>query len=404
MQFAFFKKYRFECKQCGACCLQRSLSLTDVEYQRLTRIVDHSCYDDIKEYNLTPELHLHEVSFKGKYCHFIEEGKICGIYESRFTTCRLFPLFITALPNGELLVNLMHCNGVSLSQGKLVDESFVRRVIDEANKADPSFLREFISFRKSYHNDLFPFYTSIDRTDFWTKRSFLNRIFKWFAERSPRSKSVDIRIRAVNEVLSEGLSMRLQRLFNRYRLVQPPLVVTSIDIEQMADELEKRLDEKLNKACKDAELKKQHEIKKVFSEGKAEILVEEKPRIFNLNESTTYSTPYLDKIKIKVRNLFIEKPLSNDATQLFEDYLAEVLNRVDHGGFSMDVPIIDILESLFRFSQNILTHAKVYSQESGKIEKDHLNDAIIYLDSRGILGLTTTNVVNEISRARQFRH
>jgi len=216
----------------------------------------------------------------------------------------------------------------------------------------------------------------------------------------------------LGSMLTMAVSLELTLNWRGSPFFSGALIVITLCSESMsvhcararADELEKRLDEKLNKACKDAELKKQHEIKKVFSEGKAEILVEEKPRIFNLNESTTYSTPYLDKIKIKVRNLFIEKPLSNDGTQLFEDYLAEVLNRVDHGGFSMDVPIIDILESLFRFSQNILTHAKVYSQESGKIEKDHLNDAIIYLDSRGILGLTTTNVVNEISRARQFRH
>lgn len=120
--------------------------------------------------------------------------------------------------------------------------------------------------------------------------------------------------------------------------------------------------------------------------------------MLSLGEKITYFTPFLDKIEIRVKNLFNEKLLANDAIQLFEDYIGEILSRVDHGGFTMDVPIIDILESLYRFSQGILTHALVYSRDSMKIEKDHINDAIVYLDTRYTLGSIYAGVIQEYKR------
>lgn len=398
MQFAFSKKYRFDCTQCGVCCLQKALSLTDAEYERFTKIVDHSCYENVRKYYLADNIRLNDVSFKGKDCFFLSrlnKKKICRIYNSRFIMCRLFPLAVTALPDGEILVNLIHCNGVSLDQGELVNESFVKNILDDVYSRDPSFLPKLIAHRKSYHNNLFPFYTRLDLTDFWTKSHFLNRIFTWFVNKSPRNKCIDVRIRAINKVLSEDLRIKLQKLFNEYRLSQPPVILTSIDVEKMADEIEKGLENRLSRISEGVELQKQKEVHKILSEKKAEILVNGQPKMLSLDEKTTYFTPYLDKIEIKVKNLFNEKPLSNDAIQLFEDYIGEILRRVDHGGFTMNIPIIDILESLYRFSQGILTHALVYSYESKKIEKDHINDAIVYLDTRYTLGSICAEVIGE---------
>lgn len=401
MQFAFSKRYRFECKQCGVCCLQKALSLTDAEYERFTKLVDHSLYENVSKYYLTPEIRLHDVSFRGKDCYFtkkINGKKICRMYDSRFITCRLFPLAVTALPDGEILVNLVHCNGVSLDHGELVNESFVKNILDDVNSRDPSFLPKLILHRKSYHNDFFPFYTRLDLTDFWTKRHFLNRIAKWLANKTPRNKSIHVRIRAINEVLSKDLSVKLQKLFNEYGLSQPPIILTQIDVEKMANEIEEGLENRLKRISEDVELRNQNEILKILSEKKTEILVDEKLKMMSLNQKITYFTPYLDKIETKVKNLLKEKPLSNDAIQLFEDYIAEILKRVDQGGFPMSIPIIDILESLYRFFQGILTHAQVYSDESTKIEKDHLNDALVYLDTRYTLGSICARVVKEYTQ------
>lgn len=401
MQFAFSKRYLFNCKQCGACCLQKALSLTDAEYKRLSKIADHSCYKNTRTFYLTDNLRLHDVSFKGKDCYFLEKlnkKKICRIYDSRFIICRLFPLAVTALPDGELLVNLIHCNGVSLDHGELVNESFVENILDDINSMDHSFLPKLIAGRKSYHNNLFPFYTRFDLIDFWTKRHFLCKIFEWFVFKSPRNKSIDVRIRGINKILSEDLTIKLQKLFNEYGLNQPPMVLTQIDVEKIADEIEKGLGIRLNRICEDIESQKQKEVHRTISKNKSEILIDGKPKMLSLGEKITYFTPFLDKIEIRVKNLFNEKLLANDAIQLFEDYIGEILSRVDHGGFTMDVPIIDILESLYRFSQGILTHALVYSRDSMKIEKDHINDAIVYLDTRYTLGSIYAGVIQEYKR------
>jgi len=143
------------------------------------------------------------------------------------------------------------------------------------------------------------------------------------------------------------------------------------------------------------------EIRNVLSKKKAEVLVDQEPKILGLNEKITYFTPYLDKIEIKVKNLFDEKPLTDDAIQLFEDYINEVIRRVDHGGFPMNIPIFDILESLYRLSQGILTHAQIYSHKTMKIEKNHINDAIVYLDTRYTLkSIICAAVVREYEHTR----
>lgn len=110
----------------------------------------------------------------------------------------------------------------------------------------------------------------------------------------------------------------------------------------------------------------------------------------------------LDRIEIKVNDLIKEKSLSNESKQLFEEYISEILRRVDHGGFPMNVPIVDILESLYIYSQGILTHAQVYSQESVKIEKDHINAAIVYLDTRYALGAICADVVREYEKSKKM--
>lgn len=176
MQFTFSKKYKFDCKQCGACCFPRALSLTDAEYNRLAKTVDRSDYD-VREFYVS-NIRLHDVSLKKEDCCFlgnVDSKRICKIYDTRFIACRLFPLSISTLPSGELLVNLIRCNGVSLDQGRPVDESFVKDVLDDINRLDSSYIQEFITDRKSHNEDLLPFFTRYDLTEFSAKKNFLGK-------------------------------------------------------------------------------------------------------------------------------------------------------------------------------------------------------------------------------------
>jgi len=245
---------------------------------------------------------------------------------------------------------------------------------------------------------IFSFYTRLDLTDFWTKRHFLSKISQWFVNKSPRNKSIDVRIRAIQELLSIDLSRKLQKLYNELGLLQPPMILMRSDVEKMAKQIESGLENRLNMISEDVELGKKTLLLNILSEKRVEILFEEEPKTFQLDEKISFFTPYLDKVGVKVENLLNEKPLSNEAVQLFEEYIAEILSRVDHGGFNLNIPIIDIMESLYRFSQGILTHAKAYSKESAKIEKDHLNDAIIYLDTRYTLGSILVGVIQEYAQ------
>lgn len=401
MKFAFSKKYRFKCKKCGACCRLKTLSLTDSEYEDFIKIVDKSQFEDVREHNITPSIRIHDVSFKGKDCYFlkrIDKKKICRIYDSRFVLCRLFPLAVTALPNGELLVNLCHCNGVSIDRGEFVDETFVKKAFKEVDSKNQTFLQELVADYRFYHNLLFSFFTRLELVDFWAKRHFLNKISQWFIEKSPRRKSVDIRIKALEEVLSKDLHGKLKKLFDKLGLIQPPMILMQNDVRKLATEIENGLETRLYEISKDIELKKQTEVAKTLSQKKAEMLDNGEPKILRLDEKVTFSTPYLNKIKVEVGILFEEKPLSNTAVQLFEEYIAEILSRVGHGGFPMKIPIIVILESLYRFSGNILTHARAYSNKSMKIEKAHISDAIIYLDTRYALGSIFVRVMHAYRR------
>lgn len=399
MKFAFSKKYRFKCKKCGVCCRTlKNLSLTDSGYEDFIKIVDKSQFEDVREYNITPSIRIHDVSFEGKDCYFLKrigKKKICGIYDSRFVLCRLFPLAVTALPNGELLVNLCHCNGVSIDRGELVDETFVKKTLKEVNSKNQTYLQKLVADYRFGHNLLFSFFTRLELVDFWAKRYFLNKISQWFIEKSPRRKSVDIRIKALEEVLSKDLRGNLKKLFDKLGLIQPPMILIQDDVRKMATEIENGLETRLHEISKNIELKKQTEVAKTLSQKKVEMLDNGEPKILRLDEKVTFSTPYLNKIKVEVGILFEEKPLSNTAVQLFEEYIAEILSRVDLGGFPMKIPIIVILESLYRFSGKILTHARAYSHKSMKIERAHINDAIIYLDITYALGSIFGRVTQE---------
>ena len=358
-------------------------------------------FEYVKQFYLTPTRRLHDISFKGKICVFlrnVDNQKICGIYNSRFITCRMYPFSFSALPDGELLVNIVHCNGVSLDQGELVTEEFVKRILDDLNWIDKSFLCDFITLQKDHHAGLLPFFTFQDIAEFRTKRYFLDKVAQWIVHSYSRDKSIDVRIRAVAEILTGFMRNNLTQLARKISTA-PPLLITLSDARNFASEIKKELETKLISTGEEFELLKQKDLQKILLEKKVEILVDQKPRIFQIDEEISYTTPYLDKLKVRVESVVSEKPLSNDAIQLLEEFIIEICSRIGHGGFTMNIPIIDVLQTLHRFSQDLMSHARAYSQENNLIEKSHIHDAIVYLDSRNALGVTCAEVINEYKQS-----
>jgi Fe-S-cluster containining protein len=399
MEFAFSAAYGFQCKKCGICCHARALSLTEDEYKKFTQTVAQADYESIQQFYMTPAMgmHMYDVGFKGKDCSFLERKpgtRLCKIYPSRYIVCRIFPLTISVLPGGELLVGLIRCNGVSIENGVRVDERFVKKVLDSINDADPSFLREYIAELQTYHKNPLPFYTDKDLIDFSTKREFINRISCWLLNQTPKDKPLDVRTKSIGELLNSELSMRLQILARKLRS-PPPMLLTPEDVRNLAEEIETELEKKLKTMCENVELNNRTERLTTLATGKTEMGVDGKPTPCSIDQKIPVPTPHLDKVEVTIRDLLIEKPMSIEATQLCEDYLAEMLSRVDHGGFPAYVPIAIMMESLYRLTQAVLTHAKAYSPKSSRIEECHVKDAITQSDSTYALQSILKEVAEE---------
>lgn len=96
---------KVDCTQCGACCRQLMINITDFDAQRMSN-----------------HLHQDNADFKARYveegssgmmimntipCHFLS-GNICSAYEARFTECREFPDLHKANFKGRLFATLIH--------------------------------------------------------------------------------------------------------------------------------------------------------------------------------------------------------------------------------------------------------------------------------------------------------
>jgi Fe-S-cluster containining protein len=381
------------------CCHLKVLSLTEDEYSEVTRNVAQADYENIEQFYMTPVMgiRMHDIGFKENDCVFLTrktKTTMCKIYRSRFIMCRMYPLAISVLPSGELLVGLIHCNGVSVENGEPVNEQFVKKVLDSINDADPSFLRDYIAELHLYHENPLRFYTNKERTDFLTKREFMSKISKWLVNQTPKDKPLDVRTKAIGELLNIELSKSLQ-VFARKIHLPLPLLLTSKDVQNLTVEIEKDLERKLKTMSQNVELDNRTERLTTLATRKTEMGMNGKPTECSIDQRMSVSTPYLDKVEVTIKDLLNEKPMSSEATHLFEDYLTEMLKRADHGGFPADVPIVIMMECLYRLAQGILTHAKAYSSKSNEIEEYHVRDAITQFDSTYALRSILKEVVQE---------
>lgn len=400
MRFSFTKNYRFECQKCGRCCNQRSLALTEPEYQRLKSSLECGTCEISRNPVSMASFAPYNASFGGNPCPLLR-NKLCSNYDERPIVCRLFPLQITALPNGELFVNLIHCNGVSLSHGAPVDERFVKDVLNDLDKSDKTFLPSYIQNRSSYHSDkLFPFFTIYDRVDFNSKRLVITRVSEWLTLKSAVDKPIDIRCRAVLEVLDSNLPRLLTELCKHLGLREPPFILIKEDIDLLLSKLESNLDELLSAASRRVLLKKKKLIGKMRRKGKIEIEAEGKIKTVLPDSLIPYVGPRGETVNVQAKELIKMKPIAEKGRVLLDDFIVEVLNRIDEGGFPMDMPIPDILESLYRFSQALITHSTAYSQNQDIISERNINDAITYLDTLYTLGMICRNVVEEMNQIR----
>lgn len=389
MKFSFTKNYRFRCKKCGACCNQRALSLTDGEFEWLKNNVDSDQYELLYKFYPSPDIPLNEVALnKGSRCLFYSKAdpqKTCTIYNSRFFQCVMYPLSFSAFPDGELLVNVLHCKGVSITDGEIINEEFVEKLL-EKNKQLSLFINNWINFYQDRHSQLLPFYFNpYDRTEFQAKRFFLEKISNWIAQPHLKNHSIEVRIEAVTQVVHKCLYDNMGQLARKLNS-GPILFLTFSDIENFALKIQKEMELNFISKCIVINKKKQRENKRILSKGEVQLLNGGKPRDYKMNEKISCLTPDLEKIGITVEEVIREKPFSNDADQLLNDYLEELCHRIGRGGIQMSFPVYALLETFYHYSKEIMLHALVYSQHSKSVEEHHIQDAITVLDSRDRIG------------------
>ena len=96
---------QIDCTQCGACCRQLMINVTEEEKIKVAHHL-HITPGDFKDKYL-------EESMQGKLimssipCHFLADSK-CTVYENRFTECRAFPHLHETNFKGRLFGTLIH--------------------------------------------------------------------------------------------------------------------------------------------------------------------------------------------------------------------------------------------------------------------------------------------------------
>ena len=96
---------QIDCTQCGACCRQLMINVTEEEKLKVAhhlQIIPEDFKDKYLEESMQGKLIMSSIP-----CHFLAESK-CTVYENRFTECRAFPHLHETNFKGRLFGTLVH--------------------------------------------------------------------------------------------------------------------------------------------------------------------------------------------------------------------------------------------------------------------------------------------------------
>ena len=96
---------KIDCTECGACCRQLMINVTQEEKIKLAdhlKISSQKFKDDYLEESMQGKLIINTIP-----CHFLANSK-CSIYENRFIECRAFPHLHENNFQGRLFGTLIH--------------------------------------------------------------------------------------------------------------------------------------------------------------------------------------------------------------------------------------------------------------------------------------------------------
>jgi len=376
MEFSFNKAYRFQCVRCAKCCYQEALSITQSDYNRLREFLGSNRARVRKD---SSKSYLYEMESLGA-CPFLKKD-LCAIYSIRPVVCRAFPLTFSFLPDGQLYVNLIRCRGIGLDDGKRVDESFVNEMIRDIQELDPEFFSTLRSNTILEHESLLPFNDEGSVTDFESKRMFLSKMSKWLSNKSLDGQNIRIKCHVLLSEILPLLEQHVGQIRDSVR-VKPPLILTKDDVENIVAGIDREIPRVLERGLKNTLEAVEDRNARALGTNQTDVFWDGELKRVGLEDNLPFNDLYGKTMYVKVKELIFEKKVEREAERIALDYIEELLNRVDLGGFPMSGPLAVILPSLDEYSVNLHTYSQFYSRGGEKISSESMEKAIEDLDTR----------------------
>jgi len=341
--------------------------------------------DSLKSY-------LYEMESLGA-CPFLERD-LCSIYSRRPVVCRAFPLTFSFLPDGQLYVNLIRCRGVGLDDGEQVDESFVSEVVRDIEELDPEFFSTLRGNSVLEHESLLPFLDEGSITDFESKRMFLSEVSKWLSSKLLEGQNIRIKCHVLLSNILPLLEQQVGRIRDSVQ-VKPPLILTKDDVESIVADIDRELPHVLERGLEDTLEAIEDRNARALRINQTEVFWDGEVKKVGLEDNLPFKDLYGKTTYVKAKELIFEKSVEREAERIALDYIEELLNRVDLGGFPMPGPLAVILPSLDEYSVNLHTYSQFYSSDQEEISSESMEKAIEDLDTRLL--------INKIYRENSLR-
>jgi len=268
-----------------------------------------------------------------------------------------------------------------LNDGKSVDESFVTEVVRDIEELDPEFFPTLRDNSIREHESLLPFLDGGSVTDFESKTVFLSEISKWLSNKSLRGQNIRIKC----HVLLSNLLALLERQVGRIRErvpVMPPLILTKDDVENIVADIDRDVPSVLERGLRSTLEAVQDRNARALSTNRTEVFWDGELKKVGLEDDLPFKDLYGKTTYVKVKELIFEKGVEPEAERMALEYIEELLNRVDLGGFPVSGPLAVVLPSLDEYSVNLHTYSQFYSRDQVRISSDSMEKAIQDLDTR----------------------
>jgi len=268
-----------------------------------------------------------------------------------------------------------------LDDGKRVDESFVNEMIRDIQELDPEFFSTLRSNTILEHESLLPFNDEGSVTDFESKRMFLSKMSKWLSNKSLDGQNIRIKCHVLLSEILPLLEQHVGQIRDSVR-VKPPLILTKDDVENIVAGIDREIPRVLERGLKNTLEAVEDRNARALGTNQTDVFWDGELKRVGLEDNLPFNDLYGKTMYVKVKELIFEKKVEREAERIALDYIEELLNRVDLGGFPMSGPLAVILPSLDEYSVNLHTYSQFYSRGGEKISSESMEKAIEDLDTR----------------------